>query len=162
MSGIKTVQTMLDFPTSTCRQCDPTAAKGAPPCDSCWDALQGRIAALMAAPEVVAIIARIANLTEGDGHNLHDAALANFRRYRSEQSEATRRVRVACGDNWRDLLSVKSRVYTVAQAAGLEFFAMVAAEDAAYAYVAGDLLTDEERRLFTKPWTDVLGDPLSR
>lgn len=161
MSGVKAVQMTFDFPAAEptrCHRCDPAMERGEP-CDSCWEALQARVAVLMAGPEVVAILARIPSINSKEEQLLHDAALANYRRYRTEQVDAKIRVRDALGSNWRDPLSAKQHVYLAAKEAGLDFFVVVAAEDAAYGYMVGDLLTEEERRLFTKPWTDVLGKP---
>jgi hypothetical protein len=160
---VQTVQTMLDLPhveapilaIAGCQYCNPEITENGL-CDPCWEAIEQRIAALLATPGVVAILAHVDTLTATQRQKLEKAYLANFQIHRVTHSHLHHRVAKAYGSDWRDLNTAPGRVWKAFHDRWQESWPAHAAQDAAYAYLAGDLLSADERRLFIAPWTDVV------
>jgi hypothetical protein len=146
----------VDAEIADCQRCNPASTEHQP-CDRCWDAIQARISALLALPEVGAILTRIPVCTEAERRKISDIYVASYQVHRVDQMALFRRVRNAYGDNWRDLSSACQEAWSAANAMDDGWAFAAAVSDVVYGHVAGELLTDDERRLFTRPWTDVCG-----
>jgi hypothetical protein len=132
--------------------------------DERYEAAKARYAALRNRPDVAAVAARLATLTDEERRHLDAAYRHHFRMYRAAQSELTHRCgrayneRVGSKYGYRDVLHVAEQVAWVPQPADPSSFAHNAAEDYVKALLWGDLLAEHERPIFAGPWLAVIGD----
>jgi hypothetical protein len=160
MTTIETAKTILDdpqpaMPPDGCYLCEPGHPRDFS-CRRCRTARDARQAALLALPEVAAILTHLTTLTPSDRRRLRVAYFEHFNLYRHGMSKIRHRVRRAYGQHWTDLVDIAGCIFRTAEASGCVADDLTgvacAAEDAVYAVVVGDLLTADERRLFTGPW----------
>lgn len=115
--------------------------------------------ALLAHPDVVAVLDRLPHLTEAERQRLDRLWVANYQTHRLDQLRIGHRTSRQDPRRAMLLRAVADHVWQVADRTGaLPWAGAHAVADAAYAAACGSLLTADEARLFTKPWTDVLGD----
>jgi hypothetical protein len=132
--------------------------------DERHEAAKARYAALMNRPDVAAVAARLATLTERERRHLDAAYRHHFRLYRTAQTELTHRCGRAYSEQvgskygYRDVLHVARQVAWAPPPSDPSMFDHNAAEDYVKALLWGDLLTEDERPVFTGPWLAVIGD----
>lgn len=136
--------------------------------DERYEAAKARYAALLNRPDVAAVAARLATLTDEERRHLDAAYRQHFRLYRSAQSELTHRCGKAyserAGDKYgyRDVLYVAGQVAWATPPPDPSSFAANAAEDYVKVLLWGDLLTENERPIFAGPWAAVIGEDRPR
>jgi hypothetical protein len=123
-----------------------------------------RIAELLASPPVAAILTRAATLTDTERAKLNAVGVEQFNRHRQEQTKLHHRVTKAAPDRWRDFGMVQERAWRAvttwdkaSHTPDPHPFAAHAVADVVWATVAREYLSDEEFRLFARPWLDVIG-----
>jgi hypothetical protein len=138
---------------ATARELDARVAAG-----------MSRRAEMLARPDIAALAARVAALTDEERRHLHAAYLPHFRMYRPAQSSLSHRCSATYSDAAGDPYRFRDVFYVAAQAAGAieyerdDWGAREAADDYAKVLLWGDLLADHERPVFTGPWVAVIGE----
>lgn len=154
MTATITVQTLLDWPTQPPAANPPREVNAADQEETDYLAAVARVAALTARPNVTAIIDRYRQLAPAERRALGDACRRMFAMHRLAYIAVKHRVRRDYGPNWADLSSVNSWVWNQVDEQDHYGFVVDAVEDAVYAVLVADLLSEDERRLFDGPWRD--------
>jgi hypothetical protein len=123
-----------------------------------WQQIRTKHDALMATPGVAAVLAALPDLADAQRRRLSDGWVANYGVHRLDQLQIGHRLSRQNPDRARRLRAVSEHVWKVAAGGdGPAWSGAHAVADAAYTAACGNLLTEDEARLFSKPWTDVMG-----
>jgi glyoxylase-like metal-dependent hydrolase (beta-lactamase superfamily II) len=122
-----------------------------------WQQIRAEHNRLMALPSVTAVVDTLPKLTAAQRDRLSVLWSANYGVHRLDQLRIGHCISHAHPDHARRLRALADHVWSRAAGSdGPAWSGAHAVADAAYAAACGDLLTDDEARLFTKPWTDVI------
>lgn len=117
--------------------------------------------ALLARPDIAAHVDQVLALDPRRRRDLDRACAVNCRRHGLTQIRICYRVSKADPAGYPHHAAVRALVWEIAARPrdGL-YAAAVAASDAAFVLLAGDMLDPRERVLFDGPWHAVVGDPV--
>ncbi len=116
---------------------------------------------LLARPDIAAHVDQVLALDPRRRRDLDQVCAVNCRRHSLTQIRICHRVSKADPAGYPHHAAVRALVWEITARPRDDLYAAaVAASDAAFVLLAGDLLDPQERVLFDGPWRAVVGDPV--